>query len=193
MSASAVAVKALAIARQQIGKPYVWGAVGPDSFDCSGLIWYAYQHAGHVWPRYNDSGQAAVGIRVSQANLVVGDLVRPHVGHIQMYAGNGNVVEAPQTGVPVRERSMWGFYDGTRIVPASAPTPGHPYPGILHMGMSNASVGLLQTQLKHRGYVITVDSDFGPATYSVVRRFQAYAHLTIDGIVGPNTWNALWQ
>lgn len=194
-SASAIAVKALAIARQQIGKPYVWGAVGPNGFDCSGLIWYAYQHAGHPWPRYNDAGQAAHGQRISQANLLPGDLVRPHVGHIQMYSGRGNIVEAPSTGHPVRERSMWGFYDGTRIVAATggaaSPT-GHGYPGILHLGMTGTGVRQLQQRLKDRGYVINVDADFGPATYSVVRRFQVYKHITSDGIVGSITWSALW-
>ena len=107
MNPSPIAILALAIARQQIGKPYVWGASGPDSFDCSGLIWYAYQRAGYHWGRTNDVGQANAGAKVGASNLIIGDLVRPHVGHIQMYAGNGRVVEAPTTGIPVREVPMW--------------------------------------------------------------------------------------
>lgn len=192
MAPSAVATRALAIARAQIGKMYVWGASGPRNFDCSGLTWYAYQKAGHSWTRMSDSGQAAHGVRVSRANLIVGDLVRPHVGHIQLYAGGGRIVEAPSTGHPVREVPMWGFYDGTRIV-SGGTTPTYPaFPGTMSIGSSGAGVRALQTKLKARGYKIVVDGKFGPATHSAVIRFQQYAHQTADGIAGPLTWRALW-
>lgn len=106
------------IARQQIGKPYVWGAKGPNSFDCSGLVQYVYQQVGLSVPAptYN---QINCGTAVSQSNLQPGDLVFPSDGHVQIYSGNGYVIEAPEPGKNVREVKMWGFYKARRILNGS--------------------------------------------------------------------------
>lgn len=105
---------AVAFARAQIGKPYKWGATGPSSFDCSGLVQQAYKSVGISLPR-TTAGMVLIGSPVSKKNLQIGDLVFPDPGHVQLYSGNGNVVEAPRTGEKVREVKMWGFFTARRI------------------------------------------------------------------------------
>lgn len=111
---SGAAAGALAFARAQIGKPYKWGATGPDSFDCSGLTSSAYKSVGISIGR-TTTQQVLAGKAVAKADLRPGDLVFPHPGHVQMYSGNGNIVEAPHTGEDVMERAMWGFWTARRI------------------------------------------------------------------------------
>lgn len=87
---------------------------------------------------------------------------------------------------------MWGFYDGTRIS-AAGPGPTVPaFPGYTQIGSSGSAVRQVQQRLHDRGWVITVDGVFGNVTRGVVLQFQNYAHITADGVVGPQTWNALW-
>lgn len=104
----------LAFARAQIGKPYVFGATGPNSYDCSGLAQAAYASAGIRISRVTET-QIAEGSPVSQSQLAPGDLVFPDPGHVQIYSGNGNVIEAPHSGANVREVPMWGFWQARRI------------------------------------------------------------------------------
>ncbi|SPM33822.1 hypothetical protein MRAB57_1626 [Mycobacterium rhizamassiliense] len=92
---------AVRAALSRLGRPYVWGATGPDQFDCSGLVQWAYAQAGiHLdrttYQQIND------GIPVAPAQVRPGDLVFPHAGHVQMAIGNGLVVEAPYSGASVR-------------------------------------------------------------------------------------------
>lgn len=110
----------VAYARAQIGKPYVFGASGPNAFDCSGLTKAAYATIGINLP-HNSVTQLLVGRRINlRADLQPGDLVFPTVvgaifaGHVQIYSGNGNIIEAADVGIPVRERSMWGV-SGERV------------------------------------------------------------------------------
>jgi cell wall-associated NlpC family hydrolase len=105
------AAKALAFARAQIGKPYVWGATGPDSYDCSGLTQAAWRDAGVTLPRTTyDQVDAGTTIPVSQAQP--GDLVffYDDLSHVGLYIGNGMMIHAPKPGAYVREESI--FYDG---------------------------------------------------------------------------------
>ncbi|MGX1313987.1 cell wall-associated NlpC family hydrolase [Streptomyces calvus] len=105
------AEKALAFARAQIGKPYVWGATGPDSYDCSGLTQGAWKSAGVTLPRTTyDQVDAGTTVPVSQAQP--GDLVffYDDVTHVGIYIGNGKMIHAPKPGTYVREESI--FYDG---------------------------------------------------------------------------------
>lgn len=105
------AEKALAFARAQIGKPYVWGATGPDSYDCSGLIQAAWKDAGVTLPRTTyDQVDAGTTVPVSQAQP--GDLVffYDELSHVGLYIGNGMMIHAPKPGAYVREESI--FYDG---------------------------------------------------------------------------------
>lgn len=115
----------VAWARAQIGKPYKWGATGPDSFDCSGLAQAAYAHVGIKIPRTTYQ-QVLVGSPISKNALALGDLVFPDPGHVQIYSGNGNVIEAPHTGSNVREVKMWGFMAARRIITAPSPQGGGP-------------------------------------------------------------------
>lgn len=108
----------LAYARAQIGKPYKWGASGPDSFDCSGLVNAAFDQIGIDLPR-TTAGLITVGSAVKKADLQPGDLVFPNTGHVQIYSGDGKVVEAPKAGVPVREVDMWGFLTARRVLDGS--------------------------------------------------------------------------
>ncbi len=90
------------VALAQLGKPYVYGAAGPFSFDCSGLITYCYQAVGVLLPHYSYD-QAKCGTRVSAAELRPGDLVFfRQLGHVGMYIGNGQYIHAPHTGDVVR-------------------------------------------------------------------------------------------
>lgn len=93
---------ALEYAKQQVGKPYVFGANGPNAFDCSGLTSQAYKHAGISIGRTTYE-QVKQGKAVSKKDLQPGDLIfpSPSYDHVQMYTGNGKIVEAgtPRTGV----------------------------------------------------------------------------------------------
>ncbi|MGC0375391.1 NlpC/P60 family protein [Streptomyces sp. SAI-229] len=105
------AEKALAFARAQIGKPYVWGATGPGSYDCSGLTQAAWKAAGVTVPRTTyDQVNAGTTVPVSQA--LPGDLVffYDDVTHVGIYIGNGMMIHAPKPGTYVREESI--YYDG---------------------------------------------------------------------------------
>lgn len=99
-AASLVAVQA-AITR--IGDPYVWGATGPDSFDCSGLMVWAYRQAGKTLPRSSEA-QMASGTPVDRNNLKPGDLIIYYsdAHHVGMYVGDGYVIHASTFGVPVK-------------------------------------------------------------------------------------------
>lgn len=105
------AAKALAFARAQIGKPYVWGATGPGSYDCSGLTQAAWKAAGVDLPRVTYD-QADVGTTVSLADAQPGDLVffYDDISHVGLYIGNGMMIHAPKPGAYVREESI--YYDG---------------------------------------------------------------------------------
>ncbi|MFJ8634447.1 NlpC/P60 family protein [Streptomyces sp. NPDC093568] len=105
------AEKALAFARSQIGKPYVWGATGPDSYDCSGLTQAAWKAAGVDIPRVTYD-QVNAGTTVSLANAQPGDLVffYDDITHVGIYIGNGMMIHAPKPGAYVREESI--YYDG---------------------------------------------------------------------------------
>ncbi|AOP50230.1 NlpC/P60 family protein [Streptomyces lydicus] len=105
---STKAAKALAFARAQIGKPYVWGATGPSSYDCSGLTQAAYKAAGVDLPR-TTWDQVKVGQRVATSDLQPGDLVFffDDISHVGMYIGGGKMIHAPHPGADVREESIY--------------------------------------------------------------------------------------
>lgn len=95
-----VAVQA---ALTRIGDPYVWGATGPDSFDCSGLMVWAFKQAGKTLPRSSEA-QNGSGTAVSRQDLQPGDLIiyYPDATHVGMYVGDGYVIHASTFGVPVK-------------------------------------------------------------------------------------------
>lgn len=95
--------RAMAYALTQVGKPYVWGAEGPDSFDCSGLTSQAWADAGKPIPRTSQEQWKQLP-HVSLRTLRPGDLVIyfPGATHVAMYIGEGMVVQAPRPGAKVK-------------------------------------------------------------------------------------------
>ena len=87
----------------QQGKPYVWAAAGPNSYDCSGLTKFAFAAAGISLP-HSSSMQSRVGTPVALSNLQPGDLLFFYspVSHVGMYIGNGQMVHASTAGQPVK-------------------------------------------------------------------------------------------
>jgi cell wall-associated NlpC family hydrolase len=116
---SAAAQVAVDTALAQVGDPYVWGAGGPDAFDCSGLTQYAYSAAGASLP-HSSSSQSKMGMAVSRSELQPGDLVFFYspVSHVGMYIGNGQMVHASTSGQPVKVASLdsMGSYNSARRI-----------------------------------------------------------------------------
>ncbi|MFC8262602.1 NlpC/P60 family protein [Streptomyces sp. NPDC057291] len=100
---NARAAEAVAFAYGALGKPYVWGATGPTSFDCSGLTQAAWRSAGVSLPRTTYT-QINAGQRISRSELAPGDLVFFYSGisHVGLYIGDGRMIHAPHPGAPVR-------------------------------------------------------------------------------------------
>ncbi|MFI9624603.1 NlpC/P60 family protein [Streptomyces sp. NPDC052042] len=105
-------------AKSRVGMPYVWGASGPSSFDCSGLTSWAFRQAGVTIPRTSQA-QANIGTRINSLGaLKPGDLIimRTDLSHVGFYAGNGQILHSPKPGAQVRYESiarsgmpfMWG-------------------------------------------------------------------------------------
>ena len=99
-------------ALSQVGKPYRYGAAGPDSYDCSGLTMWAWAKAGVSLP-HSSRMQYSVTDRVSRADVRPGDLLffGSPIHHVGMYVGDGQMVEAPYTGEYVRVRSAFNRSD----------------------------------------------------------------------------------
>lgn len=97
-SRAGIAVRA---ALSRLGRPYVWGATGPNQFDCSGLVQWSYRQAGIQLDR-TTYDQINDGVPVPRSQIQPGDLVFPHTGHVQMAIVNGMVIEAPHAGATVR-------------------------------------------------------------------------------------------
>ncbi|MFD4597060.1 NlpC/P60 family protein [Streptomyces sp. NPDC058464] len=113
------AAAAVAYAYSKLGSPYVWGATGPDAFDCSGLAQAAYRSAGVSIPR-TTYAQIDAGRRVSRSELQPGDLVFFYSGisHVGIYIGNGQMIHAPNPSAPVRIAPIdeMPFAGATRVV-----------------------------------------------------------------------------
>ena len=107
----------VAFVKNQLGKPYSYGAAGPSSYDCSGLAMAAYASAGVGLP-HSAAAQFHYGVPVSA--LVPGDLVFSYSGpgHVGVYIGNGNMIDSPHAGSYVRydPASSWGYYVGARRI-----------------------------------------------------------------------------
>ena len=112
-------VQALRYAMTKLGDPYVWGAAGPDAFDCSGLVLWAYAHVGISLEHFTGD-QWNEGEHISRSQLEPGDLVFffADISHVGMYVGNGMMIDAPTFGQPVQIQAVfWNAYVGAvRIV-----------------------------------------------------------------------------
>lgn len=119
VAAGPAAQAAVDTALAQVGDPYVWGAGGPEAYDCSGLTQYAYSAAGIALP-HSSSMQSQMGSAVSVDQLQPGDLLFYYspTSHVAMYIGNGQMVHASTAGSPVKVvafDSMSGFTHARRI------------------------------------------------------------------------------
>ncbi|MFS8477889.1 MAG: NlpC/P60 family protein [Micromonosporaceae bacterium] len=139
------ALKAVQHALKQLGKPYEWGAEGPNRYDCSGLVWDSYRQVGKSLPRVaKDQYRATTPVPVDK--LLPGDLVffatdrtNPStIHHVGIYLGDNKMVHAPTTGDVVKISGIWWsrFYGATRVLPAvpapkpsPTPPPSKPTPG----------------------------------------------------------------
>lgn len=104
---AAKAAKVIAFAEGQLGKPYVWGATGPGSYDCSGLTQAAWREAGVQLPRVTYD-QVNFGNRVSRSDMRPGDLVffYSDVSHVGIYIGDGQMIHASRPGDVVKVESI---------------------------------------------------------------------------------------
>ena len=102
---------AVAAAETRLGDPYVYGAAGPSTFDCSGLVMWAYAQVGINLPHYSGA-QFADGTHISMSQLAPGDLVFPSDPgqHVAMYIGGGQIIEAPYTGAVVHITALSSFF-----------------------------------------------------------------------------------
>ncbi|WP_302334265.1 C40 family peptidase [uncultured Romboutsia sp.] len=104
------------LAHKQLGKPYVWGAEGPNSFDCSGLIYYVYKNAASITLPRTSSDQYSAGVAVSRSNLKAGDLIfsstdgTGNITHVAIYVGDGQMIHAPRNGKNVEKVSINNSY-----------------------------------------------------------------------------------
>jgi cell wall-associated NlpC family hydrolase len=118
---STQAEKAVAFAYAQLGKPYQWGATGPDSFDCSGLVQAAWAAAGVSIPRDTYEQWAALP-HIAASTIQLGDLLYyDNVGHVAIYVGDGYIIDAPQTGMDVQRIPMDNSWYASNFAGAARP------------------------------------------------------------------------
>jgi len=125
---ASIPARAVALARSRIGAPYVWGAAGPDAFDCSGLVFWAYTQLGVQVPR-TAQPQFEWALPIEPSQLQPGDLVffqgtwatSDPISHVGMYTGNGMVVMATDTGDFVREVALSNPYWSAHFAAAGRP------------------------------------------------------------------------
>ena len=125
---ASIPARAVALARSRIGAPYVWGAEGPDAFDCSGLVFWVYTQLGVQVPRIAQP-QFEWALPIEPSQLQPGDLVffentyptSDPISHVAIYVGNGTTVMATDTGDFVREASLSNPYWSAHFAAAGRP------------------------------------------------------------------------
>jgi cell wall-associated NlpC family hydrolase len=189
-----IALQAMAFAKKQIGKPYVWGGIGPKGYDCSGLQMTSYLRAGLSIPRVAAAQYAGAGTdeplnKAKQGDLLffASDVTKPStVYHVAMYVGGGNMLEAPETGENVQIVPLWS----ADLLPVVVrPVAGLTLP--LKPGATGWSVSQLQQDLNRHGASLTVDGGYGHATETAVRAWQKAHKVTANGVVHVSTWLTL--
>ncbi|WP_314068557.1 NlpC/P60 family protein [uncultured Vagococcus sp.] len=179
--------KVLNMAKAQIGKPYAWGAQGPSSFDCGGLVRYVFKNAVGVDIPMGTTNQETKGKEVSLASLLPGDLLfygsRGATYHVGVYAGNNQMIHAPQPGQNVTTVDIKYFYPSfARRILSDTPSPvvnQMIYTEISKTAMINRvekeidtlpwgqkGYGKLGTTSSSLGKVITLTQDSGYYAYS---------------------------
>lgn len=189
-----VALQAMAYAKKQLGKPYVYGGTGPHGYDCSGLQMRSFQHAGLTIPRVAAAQYAGAGTQVPLNDAKQGDLLffasdvsRPTtVYHVAMYVGDGKMIEAPYTGADVRIVPIWT----TDLLPiAIRPVGELTLP--LKEGDAGWSVTQLQESLDRHGAGLPVDGGYGSSTKAAVKTWQSAHDVKSTGVVRLTTWLTL--
>lgn len=104
----------IAFALAQVGKPYVWAAAGPNSYDCSGLVLAAYAQVGARLPHQTGS-MIRYGTPVARSQLQPGDIVFPSSHHVAIYLGGGMIVHAPKPGDRVKVSPLYAFWAARRL------------------------------------------------------------------------------
>jgi cell wall-associated NlpC family hydrolase len=189
-----IALAAIAFAKSQIGKPYIYGGVGPKGYDCSGLQMISYEHAGLTLPRVAADQYAGSGPTIPLDQAQAGDLLfyatdvlKPAtIYHVAMYVGGGQLLDAPHTGAKVGTRAL-STTDLLPLVvrPVSGLTCPRPSPA------TGWSVTQLQQALVRAGQQLTVDGGYGKSTKAAVKAWQAAHNLKPSGVVGLGTWLSL--
>jgi cell wall-associated NlpC family hydrolase len=119
--------KVLDHAQKQLGKPYKWGDEGPNSYDCSGLVWDSYRQVGKMLPRIANTQYRDTPKIADRNKLIAGDLVFfgppgswEGIHHVGIYMGGGKMIQAPTTGDVVKISTVWWsrYYGATRPLPA---------------------------------------------------------------------------
>ncbi|HVV75195.1 MAG TPA: peptidoglycan-binding protein [Mycobacteriales bacterium] len=189
-----IARAAVAYEKRQIGKPYVYGAAGPKSYDCSGLQMRSYLHAGLTLPRvaadqYASSGPTYPLDQAQAGDLLffASDVLQPAtIYHVAMYLGGGQVLDAPHTGANVGIQPLWT----TDLLPLVVrPAAGVTLP--VQTGTTGWTVTQLQQALNRHGAHLAVDGGYGPATQTAVQVWQGAHQIAADGVVRLKTWLSL--
>jgi hypothetical protein len=190
---TAAAIKAAAA---KLGARYVWGATGPDTFDCSGLMVWAYNKVGVSLPRTSQQ-QAKYGTAVPIAKIQPGDLVTSNWGsgpssHVGMYIGGGKLIHAPRPGSTVRVASLDANYrrhvDAVRRVPGASGTgqAGFDVPG-LPDALEPDGGGGLPGLLKPVMGIAAALQDMAGGMLSVGKVAEFILRLAL-----PSTWVRIW-
>lgn len=114
--------KLVRTAKSKIGKPYVWGAAGPNAFDCSGFVDYTYRQIGRDFPgRITTWTARRLGRSVRHEKLQAGDMIINNYGqHMSLYVGDGVAIESPHSGAYVRyspvSQERYGLVDIRRVL-----------------------------------------------------------------------------
>jgi hypothetical protein len=213
----------IAAAAAQIGKPYEYDGKGPATYDCSGLTAWAFDHGADISIGAGTSGQLLTGTLLAEnvpfdqvvSSLQLCDLVFPTADHVQLYVGDGQIIEAPHTGAFVQQVPEWAVppyqstvYQVRRYLPTTAPVvPRVPpkWPGRVLLlqtpSMTGEDVTAWQAELVRRDFDLGttgparngVDGDFGPYTSHATAGCQQQLGFTgnqVDSKVGPVTWKA---
>jgi cell wall-associated NlpC family hydrolase len=177
------ALAAMHFAQTQIGKPYKWAGVGPDAYDCSGLVLASYAAAGITTPRVAaDQYGFGTSVPIDQAQqgdllFYAMDLTKPAtIHHVVMYVGSGKVLDAPYTGAYVGIRPLW--------TNGLLPVAWRPFGGLtlpVGAGSTGATVAQVQQALDRHGAGLAVDGGYGPATAAAVKAWQSAHKLSATG------------
>lgn len=161
----------------ELGKPYVWGAEGPNTFDCSGLVEYVYQHFGLRTPRTTGDMMASGSPLqpVTRDKLQAGDLIFSNwegarSSHVGIYDGSGSIIEAPKPGSTVTKTALgpnyWAHVDNLRRVPGvDGSAAGSTDPGVI--GTIGAGISGLVGMIPNPGNVTEALTNLGNAMGSV--------------------------